>query len=70
MIAGLTLDVAAHAIAAALLHSLWQGAVIAVVTATALRALRRAKPPRRSTSSRARALWRWSARSGSPLPRM
>jgi beta-lactamase regulating signal transducer with metallopeptidase domain len=42
MPAGLTLDVASHAIASALLHSLWQGALVAVVTAAALRALSRA----------------------------
>ena len=42
MTADLTLDLVAHAIAAALLHSLWQGALIAVVTAAALGALRRA----------------------------
>lgn len=40
MMAGLTLDVTARAIASALLHSVWQGAVAAAVTAAALRTLR------------------------------
>src|SRR6188508_1403232 len=42
MIAGLTLDALARGVAAALLHSLWQGALVAVVTAAALRVLRNA----------------------------
>ena len=40
MIDGLTLDVAGRAVAAALLHSVWQGALIAALAALALRVLR------------------------------
>src|SRR5687768_55715 len=42
MVDGLTLDVAARAVAAALLHSVWQGAVAAGFAAIALRARRAA----------------------------
>ena len=42
MVDGLTLDVAGRAVAAALLHSVWQGALAAGLAAIALRALRAA----------------------------
>src|SRR5262245_35653354 len=41
------LDLAAHAVGAALLHSMWQGTVIAAAATAALRRLRTASPQAR-----------------------